>query len=170
MKRFLQVALRAGVPFGVAMGLFYYVQNRQPIAILIGLIAGLLFGIAMAFTQRCGERRLQRLGLSTGDMRPVQERTVSLPLDINAALMKSRTALNAIRKVQTASIFINENQITATTGMTWQSFGERISVDIQPAADGSTVRISSRPKVATTIMDSGKGLENVELFARSVTQ
>ena len=66
------------------------------------------------------------------------------------------------------SINADGSQITAAAGMTWQSFGERISVDISPAAMGSSVRISSRPKVASNTMDGGKGFENVELFAKAL--
>lgn len=152
------------------MSVFFYIQHRQPIAIVGGLIAGLLFGIAMAFVQRRGERRLQKLGLRVGDMQPAQERTISLPVDANMAMEKAKSALAAIRKIRSDSIKATGSKITATTGMTWQSFGERIDVDILPTAAGSSVRISSRPKVATTTMDSGKGYENVELFAKALTQ
>jgi hypothetical protein len=170
MKKFMQAAFRAGIPFGVAMGVFYYVQHRGPLAIVGGLIAGLLFGTGMAFYQRQGERRLQKLGISAGDMKPAQERTISLPVDANVAIEKAKSALLAMRKVRSDSIKANGSRITATTGMTWQSFGEQISVDILPDVAGSTVRISSRPRVATTTMDGGKGRENVELFTKALTQ
>jgi hypothetical protein len=169
VKKFALATVRAGTPFGIAMGVGYYVRHRQPIAIVGGLIAGLLFGIAMAFHQRRGERRLQKLGLDAEDMKPAQERTISLPVDANAAMEKAKRALLAIRKIQSDSIRANGSQITATAGVTWQSFGERISVDIVPTAAGSSVRINSRPKLATTTMDSGKGRENVELFAKELT-
>lgn len=134
------------------------------------LIAGLLFGIPMALYQRRGERRLEKLGISAGDMKPAQERTISLPVDANVAIEKAKGALLAIRKVRSDSIKSNGSQITATTGMTWQSIGEKISVDILPDVAGSTVRISSRPKLATTSMDGGKGRENVELFVKALMQ
>jgi hypothetical protein len=170
VKKFTQAVIRAGVPFAIAMGVFYYVQHRRTIAIVGGLIAGLLFGIAMAMYQQRGERRLQKLGVSAGDMKPTQERIISLRVDANAAMEKAKSALAAIRKIRPDSIKVTGSQITATTGITWQSFGERISVDILPTEAGSSVRISSRPKVAMTAMDSGKGHENVELFAKALTQ
>ena len=169
VKTFRQAVLRAGVPFGIAMGVLFYLQTRQPLAIVGGLVAGLLFGIAMAFNQRRGERRLRKLGVSAGDMKPTQERTISLPVDANAAMEKAKSALVTIRKIRANSIKATGSQITATTGMTRQSFGERISVEILPTVSGSLVRIISRPKVATTTMDSGKGRENVELFAKALT-
>jgi len=171
VKQFRQAVIQAGVPFGIAMGAFFYLQTRQPLAAIVGgLVAGLLFGLGMAFNQRRGERRLEKLGVSAGDMKPIQDRTISLPVDANAAMEMSKSALVAIRKIRSDSIAATGREITATTGMTWKSFGERISVEIQPTVTGSSVRISSRPKVATTSMDSGKGRENVELFAKAMTQ
>jgi hypothetical protein len=168
VKRFLQATFRAGVPFGVAMGVFFYVQHRQPMAILGGLVAGLLFGIGMALIQQRGEKRLRKLGLVVGDLRPVQERAIPLQLDVNAALEKSRSSLSAIRKMRPDSILVNSYKISAATGMTWQSFGEHILVDVQPTTNGSIVKVTSRPKVSTTTMDSGKGFENVEVFAKAL--
>lgn len=170
MKKFALAVVRAGAPFGIVMGVSYYVQHRQPIAIVGGLLAGLLFGIAMALYQRRGERRLQKLGLNAEDMKPAQERTISLTVDANAAMERAKSTLMVIRKIQSDTIKANGSQITATAGITWQSFGERIFVEILPTAAGSSVRIISRPKVATTTMDRGKGLENVELFAKALTQ
>jgi hypothetical protein len=171
VKKFTQAIIRAGVPFGLAMGVFFCLQTRQPGAmvggVVGGIVSGLLFGVAIAMYQRRGERRLRKLGVSAGDMRPAQERTIALPADANAAMKKAKNALAVIRKIQSDSISENGNQVTARTGITWQSFGERISVEVQPTVAGSSVRISSRPKVATTTMDGGKGRENVELFAKA---
>lgn len=168
MNKFTLAAVRTGVPFGFAMGMFYYVQHRQPLAIVGGLIAGLLFGITMAVYQRRGEKRLQKVGLNAGDMTPVQERTISLPVDASAAMEKAKIGLLSIRKIRSNSIKTNGSQITASTGITWQCFGENISLDILPTATGSSVRIISRPKVATTTTDSGKGQENVESFLKAL--
>jgi hypothetical protein len=170
MAEFMRTVIRTGLPFGIAMGVVYYLQSRRAVAIVGGLIAGVLFGIAMALYQEGAKRRLQKLGVGTGDMKPVQERTVPLSVDANVAMEKAKSALAAIRKIRSDSIRANGNQITATTSMTWQSFGERISVEVLPTVVGSSVRIGSRPKIATTMMDGGKGRENVELFTKALTQ
>jgi hypothetical protein len=169
VNKFTQTAIRTGVPFGVAMGVFYYVQHRQPLAIVGGLVAGLLFGIAMAVYQRRGEKRFQKLGLNAGDMSPVQERTISLPVDAGTAVENAKITLLSIRKIRSNSIRTDGSQVTASTGVTWQSFGENITLDIVPTATGSSVRITSRPIVATTTTDRGKGQENVELFVKALT-
>jgi hypothetical protein len=165
-----RTALRAGVPFGIAMGAIYYAQHRQVVALLGGTIAGLLFGITMAYLQNRGEKRLQRSGLPVEDMTPVQERTISLGFDQELALQKAKEALLAIRKVRPGSIKMRADQISASTGITWQSFGERISVNVQATEAGALVHITSRPRLASTVMDSGKGCENVELFAGALKQ
>ena len=166
----LQTALRTGVPVGIAMGAVYYFQHRQVVALIGGVAAGLLFGIAMAFLQWRGERRLQRLGLTVGDMKPIQERTILMSCDQNAALQKAKEAQVVIRKLRVESIRVQDSQITASAGITWQSFGERISVDVQPTSAGALVHVSSRPRISSTVADSGKGYENVELFSKALLQ
>lgn len=170
MGKRLRTTLRAGVPFGMAMGGIYYAQHRQVVALLGGVVAGLVFGVAMAALQGRGEKRLQRIGLPVGDMTPVQERTISLTVDPHAAIDRAKDALLVIRKLRPNTIEVGANQISASTGMTWQSFGERISIDVQSTPTGASVHVSSRPRLATTTMDSGKGYENVELFARALNQ
>jgi hypothetical protein len=170
MKTFAQAAFRNGLPFGAAMGVFFFIQHPGPAAIVGGLVAGLPFGVAMALYQRRGERRLQKLGVSAGDMKPTQERTISLSVDVNVAIEKAKAALVAIRKMRLDSIKADGSRITATTGMTWQSFGEHICVDILADVAGATVRVGSRPRGFTSTMDGGKGRENVELFTKALTE
>jgi hypothetical protein len=170
VKEFTKSTIRAGVPFGLAMSVFFYLQIRRPGAIVGGLVAGLLFGIGMTLYERRREKRLRKLGLSPGDMKPTQERTISLQFDLNTAMQMAKSALMSIRKIQSDSIRENGHQVTARTGVTWQSFGERISVEILPTVGGSAVHIISRPKLATTTMDGGKGRENVELFGKALME
>ena len=170
MNRHLRVALQMGVPFGLFMGMYQYSQHHNMAAFLIGLSGGVFFGSAMAWYQARAERRLQRLGLSAADMKPVQARSIAVPLDVDAALQKAAQALSSVRKLKSRSVDVTSGKITAKTGMTWQSLGERLTVEVVPSESGSLVHISSQPRVATTTMDGGKGRENVELFERSLTR
>lgn len=147
------------------MGALSYALSHKPAGVLIATSGGLLFGSFMAWYQRRSEKRLQRRGLNTDDMAPRQKKTIPLPLSTSDALLKAEGALASLRKLKKSSIQVVASQITATTGTTWESFGERITVDVTADAAASVVRICSRPRVATTVMDGGKGRENVELFA-----
>jgi len=150
------------------MGAYFYFQYPGIAALIGGLTAGLLFGLFMAWNQQRGEERLRSRGLNADDMRPFQEKSVRLLLTPEAAMERARSALTSIRQLNTDSVQVTTNRIVATTGMTWQSFGERITVEVRPEEAGSLVCISSRPKVRTTVADSGKGRENVEVFAKAL--
>jgi hypothetical protein len=124
----------------------------------------------MAWYQARSEKRLQRLGLSATDMSPVQSRSIVLPRGVDDAMQEARRALESVRKLKGESIEITTGRITAKTGMTWQSIGESITVEVSPSEGGSLVRISSQPRLTTTVMDGGKGRENVEIFAKVLAQ
>ena len=48
MLRFLKTAVFAGVPFGLFMGLFFTLQLQSSFGFVLGLGAGLLFGLLLA--------------------------------------------------------------------------------------------------------------------------
>jgi hypothetical protein len=168
MVKFFCIVLLAGVPFGIVAGCSAYYQLQTIVALYIGVAGGVIFGLSIAWYQRSRESQLRRQGLNADDMSPIQEKSVQVPLDIESALEKSKAALTKIRKLKESSVQVASRQITAKTGITFQSFGEQINVDIKPTDSGSIVSISSRPIVVTTVVDGGKGRENVELFAKAL--
>ncbi len=55
-----------------------------------------------------------------------------------------------------------DNGIKLSSGLTWKSFGEKITVFINPKSEGQyEYTVSSEPKLKTTMFDYGKNLENI---------
>jgi len=48
MSRFVKMALLNGVPYGIAMGLFFWMQKQNPVGMVLGLVSGMVFGVVMA--------------------------------------------------------------------------------------------------------------------------
>ncbi len=57
----------------------------------------------------------------------------------------------------------------ARIGMTWKSFGERVTVRVSPDGAGSKINIASVPLLPTTMVDGGKGVENVETVLKELS-
>ena len=55
-------------------------------------------------------------------------------------------------------------QLDAKTGTTFWSWREAISVRVTGDGPDTTVHISSRPRLSTTVTNNGKAAENVRLF------
>jgi hypothetical protein len=48
MPPFLKTTLLTGVPFGLVMGVFFTLSQRNPLGLVYGLVAGLIFGVLLA--------------------------------------------------------------------------------------------------------------------------
>jgi GRAM domain-containing protein len=60
MKRFLVSVLRAGLPFGLAMGLVFSFMTDWRMGVSLGALAGLMFGLGIAVFQAFQSRRFQK--------------------------------------------------------------------------------------------------------------
>jgi hypothetical protein len=152
------------VPFGLAMAIPRFGHFPILYSVAIATVTGALFGGAMVWMQQRAERRLQDQGIDPSDLSPVQERSEEIDGDLESVYSASRRALQALRKVR----LVKDNPVTgeldAKTGMTFNSFGESISVRITGDGPQTTVHISSRPRLSTTTVDGGKAAENIGLF------
>ena len=168
MNNHLKTFLKTGSSYGAAMSGYFYLQHPGLVSIAIGIGAGAAFGGAMTAYQWRKEQKLRQRGITATDLRPIQERRIALTLDSEKSLERAKHALPAIRKFKPDSVSMSGRQITARTGLTWESFGENIKIIVEPAQSGASVYIRSSPRLATTTFDGGKGVENVEAFARAL--
>jgi hypothetical protein len=163
-----RVFIRTGVSFGTAMGVMQLIQGRVLFALLVAPTAGVLFGGSMAFMSHRAERRLVKLGFKTDSMDPIQRRAWHTDQPVDAAFSACNVALGEIRKLLDVQPNSSAQRIEAKTGVTWQSFGELIVVELEEDAGGTIVRVQSEPRWKSTVADSGKGVENVERFGQAL--
>jgi hypothetical protein len=164
-----RVFLRTAVSFGTAMGVMQAVQGHLLFAVVVAPVAGALFGGSMVWLSVRAERRLQQRGFTTDSLDPTQGREWKTRQSVAATFDACRAALQEVRKVRVARADTTMHRIEAKVGMTWQSFGERMIVEVSESSDGVTVvRVRSEPRMQRTAADSGKGVENVETFGRAL--
>ncbi|WP_039814796.1 DUF1499 domain-containing protein [Nocardia otitidiscaviarum] len=59
--------------------------------------------------------------------------------------------------------------LTARTKVSWTSWGENLRVVVTERPEGSTVDISSRPRLPITTIDYGRNLQNVRSIVRALS-
>jgi hypothetical protein len=162
-----KVFWRSAIPFGIAMAVVRAGHFPLGYTIGTGVALGALFGALMVWLNDRAVRRLAAQGIESGNGEPLQEASVEVVGDISLVHEASRRALLKLRKLR----LIRDNPITgeldASTGVTWASFGEAISVRIAGDGPDATVHIASKPRLFTATVDpAGKNSENVALFLR----
>jgi len=162
MNKHLKVGIATGLTFGLAMATYGYFSTGTLTSVLINALGGVLFGATMAFFNSRGERRLKARGIEATDLNPVQLRKLLYPGTPQEAMEAARLALSSLRKVKKVTEAATPPQLKAKTGITFESFGEVISVELTPTTEGTIVDVSSKPRISSTQMDMGKGVENVE--------
>jgi hypothetical protein len=179
-RRFLSVAVRAGLFFGLLLGVvvggltaslltaLVPALRLLPFWVLIPLVmlgTGLVFGLIMAFTdtqltRSVPEDRLDPIGA-------VRQRiTLEVPLPPDQAL--EAVSRVVFEDLQWAIEDRAEGHLTLRTPASFKSFGEQVTVDLHPTPDGSAVLIHSRPLSILVWVDYNKNRENVLLLRESL--
>lgn len=120
---------------------------------------------------RLDRRTRHREGLPAKKLwEPVEVRQ-TLVVDAPRAVAFAR-AMDAIRRIPRTSIKHADGAagvIEGRIGVTWRSWGERLTVRVQGhAEDQSEIEIVSEPRLTTTIVDYGKNQRNVDEFLRAM--
>jgi hypothetical protein len=124
-----------------------------------GVLFGLLRSVLMGIGQLLTTRRL-RAGPSGLPVSQVQE--VELDGSPDRVLTACAEALRTLPKTRVAEVNPKAQTIRAKRGLTWRSWGDEIRVDVQGIERGtSIIRVSSRPRLRTTLVDWGSNLRNV---------
>jgi hypothetical protein len=172
MINFLKFFAIFGVPFGLITGVMRAFSGRDDV-LYYGVFQALFFGTFMAawavWWIRRNRRRLEAKGFAVGNMGPRQERQLHMASPPDTALQSCLRALKEIPKARSVIADSVTGTATARTAMTWRSFGERLTVKVNADGRGSSITISSEPLVPTTLIDGGKGVENVETFLRGLS-
>ncbi|MFI9507041.1 hypothetical protein [Nocardia sp. NPDC052566] len=160
-----RVFLATGSLFGVLSGLEEWFSTKDPGgAVVAGVVAGLIFGVFMAVVMGSWHViSARRAGVPDAAYGPVrQHASIVLASDANEAFDA------AVRVIEASGATVKQRdpvrgRIEARTGLTWKSFGEKLDVTVLPQDQGRCeVRIESRPRVPSTVVDYGKNLQNVQ--------
>jgi F0F1-type ATP synthase assembly protein I len=161
-----KIFLCTGVLFGIFMGLFHPISDGLVEPVVWGLVSGSLFGVMMAFITGFRQRNAaKKYGWAEGEVPAVNQRCdVDVALAPDAAFELAERAVAAL-PAKVIARDTSTRSIQATTGMSRQSWGERLSVRVEPRPAGSVVVIGSRPRFPLTVADYGKNRVNVESIA-----
>lgn len=110
-------------------------------------------------------RGIKRKGfpITKQNLSVVQEKELLLSLPYEQAFAVCKEALARLSRITLKREDYSTGTLVANSQITWDSFGEKIVMNIQAIDNDITqVEFASRPIVPTTIFDYGKNLQNVE--------
>lgn len=160
--------LAAAITFGLILGSILALVGDPGSGFLFGLAAGATLAVALVVVLGGLHLFMTRRGGTIGWISPRQSRAITLSTDPDDACARVSRALAALpsRITQDAP---PGRHLEASTPISWRSFGEIITVDIRPVPEGSEVRMTSTPRIPTTLVDYGKGQINLTELARRLT-
>jgi hypothetical protein len=162
-------AFAIGLAAGAAYGMTHVRQWRGALELAPAVAGGITCGVLFAGATWWADRERRRKGLPAGNGAPVQERDVAIAAGSGQAIDVCVGALNAVRRATIQRVDKEAGRIDATVGGDWRSFGERVTVVVKPVdAVSSVVTVRSVPRWGTTVVDWGKGAENVDTFVRAL--
>jgi len=99
---------------------------------------------------------------ANGDVLPIQSTTLMMSPPIEDVFVRCRDAIDKIgAKIE--KVDDKPGIIEASTGISWKSWGEKILIQLAKQGDDKIeVQIHSRPRWKRTIVDYGKGRENLD--------
>lgn len=140
------------------------VWTGLPVGAVAGLAAGDLVSgalVALSATAILGTIVLLRHPVVGGDQ---SVRVAADPAVVRRRVLEAFRALPA--RIVTAE---DVDRVVARTGMSWQSWGERITVDLHAAAGFTDVRVRSSPRLKSTPYNyGGKDRRNVEYLVNAL--
>ncbi|HEU4883138.1 MAG TPA: DUF1499 domain-containing protein [Longimicrobium sp.] len=147
------------------------VDVPMPQAVLAGASVGVLFGLFMAVLGAVASdgyvppfetgELVAALRDLPRDAVNVRE-SITLPLAPDQALAVCRATLRADGHFAWVRAEPATGMVRARGRMSWQSWGERIQIRVEPVEGGSRVEIRSWPRIRATRFDSGTNRGNVE--------
>lgn len=104
------------------------------------------------------------------DKGPVQVRTLVLPYNYEMSFYLCMESISFLKSAYIKKADSKEGTIIVRVGMSWKSFGEKITFLIKPLGNGelpqTLVKIESKPVLPTTLYDYGKNRENVQTITQ----
>ena len=134
----------------------------EVLLILIWIIFFAVVWFTMWLMHRIGIKR-KGFPLTKQNLSVVREREIRLNLPYEQAFAVCKEALDRLPRIDLKQINQSEGTLIANTRITWESFGEKIVLNIQTSNNNTTkVLFKSRPLIQTTMFYYGKSLANIE--------
>ena len=164
LKFFFLSTIIWGTLVGLALGLRFGIMGK---AILYGIEIGFIFSFIITISSILYDYFFRRMvfskfGVKSFDV--IQIRDLIFKGNMNDIFQKSITVLKSIKTIIEIFPDYNIKKVTARTKTSVRTFGEKIEVSLFEKIGEIHVRICSRPRLKTSIIDCGKNIENVELI------
>ena len=147
------------------MGLMNTIDQGFAVGVRTGILQGLFFGSLMALLLSTIQRR-ETQRIAGQDLSPWQEMTIEMLAGSSDVVFNK--VLKAVKDFGATVKTSNEDLglIVARVRGSWKSFGEVLTVKIVDTGEAKfEVHIASQPRFRTTVLDYGKGRENIENLA-----
>lgn len=155
--------LRIGLIVGAVFGLLYFLIQQ---GLMSSLITGGFMGGVFGWLSYRGDQKLRQKGIEPNNLGVNQIEQLNIAVSSDEAYRQCHVALQNLRRAKIKIADPLDKRLSATIGMSWESFGEKIRIqvtDISPTK--VSVEIHSQPLLWTTIIDYGKNQENVHFIA-----
>jgi len=160
VKLYIKVFLLMGIPWGILMLLFDLLDGTG-FSFWKLVLRIVLFGGFMSLTLvSLHILKLNKIGAG----KLPESLGVNHTRYINSSIVPNELASRLEADPAISKIYISdsENEIKLDTSLTWASFGENISIQARPIGSNQfEYKISSSPKLGTTLVDFGKNIQNV---------
>ena len=166
-----RLALGTGVPWGLLMATYLGFLGIDDAARMLSVVAigSVVYGLTMA-TILGG---LQVLGATRAGAEPLGDGLAVHQTSVHWVQGQQSAAMATVRRAL-ACIGVAEvleeapDRIVVRTQWSLWSWGEHISVDLLPAADGVQVELQSRPLSPNTMVDYGRNASNLRRITRTL--
>lgn len=137
-----------------------------------GIVSGLLFTIVAGLIDYWQRRKVcRRYGLPHSDYAVRQQRTVTLSGTAERAVAQIEAGMQRLSWLYPHTIIREGHTLRAVTRPSLASFSEDVSISVVEVAHSEVaMTITSRPRSIGTILDYGKGIQNVEELKRAIEQ
>jgi hypothetical protein len=168
MKLFGKIFLNVFVLFAILeiVGFFFFHRSEPLLATVLrsliqisfmSSIFALFLFVLYSYLRKHGRDALNDESFG----KPVEEEIV-LAGDFENSFQLCKESVIRLNKSRIKSENIDDGTIDAKTGISWQSWGERMRCNIKKISDNeSRISLSSKPSFRFTALDYGKNRENI---------
>ncbi len=172
LSLYFRVFFWTGFPFGLLTGAYNALMIAPLKGLVIGLWAGAAFGALMSLILVSIHWMFISDLKNDPDYDPGsvrQKKAVTLNMMVEQAYERSIRTLETIGPCEILTEDKDNGCISAQTPGSMKSFGEIMDIELKDAGSEKTsLTVQSRPTTRTTLVDFGKGMENLHRFIHEV--